>query len=320
MSTHLDALQRLREDPKQLESLADLLIDHALDRPLEALVDPAELAATVGDGLRAMAASEGLETWIEARARASTTGLEELRGPLGERIPITALAPMEKLLAREITPDPDLVRTLIDHPSLRELMREILTANLLGFARRISDMIPGAGRSGKGVGGLLGAVAKNVANAAGGAFEKQIEERARSFAEDALGTAVDSTIERMCDPKQAGEMAAWRIDVFRALLAQPVEELLDQRHKYPPRALAQDLAPLIRAFAGWSQLDAQLEAGARRVLTHHGQQTARAWLEGSGLEAGLRDRVKAQLVREGQALVGGDAFAAWMGQLLEARE
>lgn len=316
MAELADVLARLRDDPAHLESLADRLIDHALDRPLAEVLDPADLAKTVGDGLRAMAESDSLETWLRERAEASMAGIDELEGPIGERIPITALAPMEQILAREIVPDPDLVRALMDHPSLRELMREVLTANLLEFAKRITDLLPGGGgRGGRGM-GLLGAVAKNVASGVSGAFEKQIEERARGFVEDALGIAVDSTIERFCDPKQAKEMANWRIDVFRALLTQPVERLLDERKKYSPRAFAADIAPLIKAFAGWNQLDAHLESGAQRVLAHHGSKTARAWLEGSGLEQGVRDQVKAQLVREGQAFVEGDAFGEWLGELM----
>lgn len=316
MATHQEVLGRLRNEPAHLQALVDLAIDHALDRPLKTALDPAALASTVGAGLRAMAEAPGLHDWLVARAQASLKGLDELEGPLGERIPITALAPMEKILAREIVPDPDLVRALMDHPSLRELMREVLTANLLEFGRRIGDLLPGGGgKGGRGM-GLLGAVAKNMASGVSGAIEKQIEERARGFVEDALGIAVDSTIERFCDPKQAGEMARWRVDVFRALLTQPVEHLLDERRKYPPKAFATDAEALIKAFAGWSQLDEHLEAAAHKLLAHHGDQTARGWLEGSGLEAGVREQVREQLVREAQALVGDEMFGDWLAELM----
>lgn len=312
-----EVLRRLREDDEHLASLADLLIDHALDRPLRKVMQAEFLGAAICSAFGALAKEPELERWLAQRARASFEGSDELQGPLGERIPITALGPLQKILSRELTPDPVLVRALLDHPSLHELMRELLQANILEFARRAKDVVVGGTpKAARGIGGMLGAVAKNVASVASSAVEKQLEDRARAFVEDAIGVAVETTIKRFCDPEHAEEMATWRVDVLHAVLAQPLERLLAERHKYPPEAFAQDTAGLIGALASWSDLRKHVDGGLEFVLDVHGDQTAREWLDGSGLEAVLRTQVRGELVRQARELVEQEPFEAWLAQLL----
>ena len=321
MTSSAEVLRRLREEPAHLEALCELAIEHALDRPLTAVLDPAALARVISSGLTAMAGSPELEGWLETRATRALDGVDELEGAVGEHMPATALGPIEAILRREVMPDPELVARLIDHPSLRVLMRDVMQRNLLDFARRLRDLFPGgasAAKAGRGLGGMLGAVAKNVATAAGSAVEKQLEERAKGFVDDALGVAIESTIQRFSDPDHAKELASFRIDVFHALLQEPVERLLAERHKYPPADFAKDAASLIRTFASWNELGPTIESGAQRILAAHGDETARAWLEGSGLGDGVRDELRAFLVAEARSIVSSGDFGEWLDGLLAA--
>ena len=313
-----EVLRRLREDDEHLLGLADLVIDYALDRPLHALVNPDFAGRAICKGLESLAASEDLEGWLATRARRALEGSESFGGVVGEHVPVTALAPLQTMLEREVTPDPALVRALLDHASLRSLMRELLQANLLEFARRAKDVVasntPKA--ASRGIGGMLGAVAKTAASVAGSAVEKQLEDKARSYVEDAIGVAVETTIDRFCSPDHAQEMATWRVDVLHAVLQQPVERLVAERDKYPPEAFAEDAAGLIKAVAGWSELPKKVDEALEFVLDTHGQQTAREWLEGSGLEDNLRDEVRTEMLRLGRAFIQEDAFEGWLSKLL----
>ena len=73
---------------------------------------------------------------------------------------------------------------------------------------------------------------------------------------------------------------------------------------------------LIKAVAGWSELETKVEGAIAFVIDEHGAQNAREWLAGSGLEAGLRDEVRSELVRLGRKVVDGDAFGPWLANLL----
>jgi hypothetical protein len=312
-----EVLRRLREDDEQLVSFADLLIDHALDRPLRSSIDREFLAAAICKGLTTLAEEETLEAWLAQRATRSLEGSEKITGVIGDRIPVTALAPLQAFLSRELTPDPALVHALMDHPSLHQLMRELLQANVLEFARRAKDIVAGGTpKAARGIGGMLGAVAKNVASVASSAVEKQLEDRARLFVEDAIAKAVETTINRFCDPAHAEDMATWRVDVLHALLQQPIETLIAERHKYPPEAFAEDTAAMIKALASWSELRSRVDGGLEFFLDLHGDQTARDWLDGSGLESALRDEVRAELVRQGRTLVQTPAFEGWLSALM----
>ena len=64
------------------------------------------------------------------------------------------------------------------------------------------------------------------------------------------------------------------------------------------------------------ELRAKVDGALEFVLDTHGQQTAREWLEGSGLDEALRDEVRGEMLRLGKAFVAEDDFEGWLGKLL----
>ena len=171
-------------------------------------------------------------------------------------------------------------------------MRDILSANLTEFAKRLRESMPVGGRAAsKGLGRALAGVAKGVASAAGAAVEKQMEERVRSFVDDAIGVALDTTIDRFCGPAHQADMAQWRVDVLHALLQQPVERIVAERHKVPSELVAAHFVATMRTFAEWKQLPEAIEEAIEGLLPRDGDpETTRLWLAGSGLETEGRGR------------------------------
>lgn len=316
MSEGQRILSRLREDPEHLRELVQLIIDEALERPLSELVEPAWLAAALADGIHQAADSDELEAWIRQRLEETLTRADRLDGTIGDHVPVTMLGPLETAIGREITPSRELIAAVIDHPSLRELIAAILQQNILEFGQKLRAFVPDGGAlPGAKLRSRIGGLAKGVASVVGGEVERQFEDRVRQFVDDALGRAMDMAIERFSSPQYADEMARWRIDVLHGLLAHPLENLVAERHKYPPALFAADLTALVRAMAGWRRLTGALEETLERVFGEFGDQTAGAWLDGSGIQEAWRPHLEDLMVQQLAALVQTEAFASWLSKL-----
>lgn len=319
MSDATDAiLSRLRSEPEHLERLVEFGLEHVLDRPLGEVLDPAWLAKAITDGVRASAQSAQFEQWVADRVERALGRADGLEGPLGERVPVTLLGPLQTALGRPYQPDRELVRALLDHASTRAILREILQANILEFGKRMRSMVPDTGKvTGSGFASRLAGVAKGVASAVGSELEKQLEPRVSSFVDDILGRAVDMLVTRVSSESFAPEFASWRVDVLHALLEQPVDRLIAERHKYPAEDFAADVAAILRALAAWRGLGEQVEATLAALLTDEGETTARAFLDGSGLEAAWRPQLQAALVEQARGIIDTDAFAEWLHGLAD---
>ncbi|PRP92147.1 hypothetical protein ENSA5_50940 [Enhygromyxa salina] len=329
MSDAAQILARLRDEPRQLDALIELGLDQVLARPLAELVDHQWLATAVTDGLRASVRSAEFEPWLTQRveqAFARVDGIDDAGAALGERVPVTLLGPLEQALGRDYRPERELVRALLDHPSTRTILREILQANLLEFGKRMRSMmpdatkLPGGGLGGGRGGGLasrLAGVAKGVASAVGGELERQLEPKVKTFVDDILGVTIDMMVDRVSSEGFAPEFARWRIDVLHAVLAQPINRLVAERHKYPPADLAADAAAILRAVAGWRELGERIEAVLAELIREHGQVSAREFLDGSGLEDAWRPQLHRALSDQAHAIAASDAFAAWLTQLVD---
>ncbi len=317
MSDARRILARLREEPEQIAALVDLALDHLLARPMGELIDSSALARAISDGIRASARSPQFEPWVATRVEQALSRADALTGTLGDKLPVTLLGPLEQTLGRPYHPDREIVRVLLDHPSTRTLLREILQANVLEFGKRMRTAMADATSLG-GRGGLasrLADVAKGVASAVGGELERQLEPKVKQFVDDILGVTIDMLVDRVSSEEFAPEFASWRIDVLHAFMTQPVDRLVAERHKYPPKDLAADAAAILRALAAWRSLADQLEAALDDLLREHGRVSAREFLDGSGLEAAWRPQLEQALCDMAREVVETDAFAAWFERL-----
>lgn len=318
MSTRDAILNRLREEPAHVEKLVGLLMEELLERPVREILEPTWLAHAVAEGLHEAARSDELERWVETRVEEALSRTDRLEGPVGEYVPVTLLAPLEEAIGREITPDPELIRVLVDHPSLHDLIGAVMQAELIAFGTKLRDVAGDAGKiAGSVFSGRLGSMAKGVASAVGNAAQKGLEEQVKTFVKNGMGRIIDTSIARLCDPEHAADMAQWRIDVTRSVMEQPLERIIAERHKYPPELFARDLTAMLRALAGWRQLTDRLEELLAQAFEEFGDRTARTWLEGSGLEPIIRPHVETLLKTQLQAFVESDAFAGWLGDLVE---
>ena len=307
-------LERLRDDPAHVEALVDLALDAVLATPARALIDAEALAGPLAAGLRASAASPGLTPWIERAVREALGRVQAHERPLREALPPALPGALANAARRPFTPGRELVRAALNHATMRAMVRSVLQATLMDFAKKVwsavpdTSWIPGAGLRSKLVG-----VAKGVASAVGS--DSMLEEKVRSFVDGALASAIEMVVEQASDPRYAKEMAQWRADVVPALLAQPQARLVAEVRKVAPEGVAADAAAIVGAFAAWEGLEAAIAARLGEAAELVGEQSVGEVLAGSGLVEAWRPLARERLAAQARAIVAGEAFAGWLARL-----
>ncbi len=312
-----EVLRRLREEPARVEALVGLVMDDLLSRPVDELVEPGWLAERVVEGLRASADDARTESWIRGRIDAARGQLAAERSTPRQRVPPEIVDALRDLLRRPYVPDPDLTGRLLDHQAVGNLMREVLQTALLDFATRVRPPVPAKlPTPSRRLSKLVG-VATEVAGVVGSGVEKQLEGKERAFVDGAIAGSVARTVAHLCSPSRAGELAEWRADGLDVLLDVPVDRYIVELDKLDPDGLVTDLAALLRALVHSEGLAEQIEGVLKVVVEESAGRSARDFLDGSGLEEGWRPHLEALAVERTRAVIATDAFADWLGELLE---
>lgn len=317
MQSATAVLARLRDQPARAAELAQVLLDAVLAAPARDFIDPTRIVPAFVAGLRAgveHAAPERLAGLIAARQRRATAR----PGPVADRLPPELVRVLQTLVRRPFTPGRELVRAAVDHAGMRALLRTVLQTTILDFATRLRSAmpdtawIPGAGIRSK----ILG-VAKGVASAVGAEVERQLEDRVRSFVDGALGRALDMIVERASDPRFAADMATWRGDAVRSLLALPESVYLAERRKLDPELLVADLHAAARALARWDRLPAEAAAVLQDLTDELQTTTVGELLAGTGFIEAWRGPLAGEVEHHLRRLFVDPGFALWLTDLLE---
>ena len=314
-------LARLRADPGPLDDLVSLLVDDALGRPVRELVDPAQVATALTEGLRASAADPRTAEWIRGQVSAALTRTERLEGRLRDRVPPEIVAPLKDLLRRPYTPDRALVRDVLDHPAMRKALRGVLQDTLVQFSGRVGSVLGEASRlpGGRAFAGILGA-ARGVASAVTGEMERALQGRVGDFLDDVIGHAADVWVSQLTSDRLAPEMADFRAHLVDAILDQPVDRYRAEVVKMDPDRAVDDVSAIVTAVANWEGLGDAVESGVRQALDVAGERSVRDLLDGSGLEEGWRPHLEAGLREQARRVVGTEAFAGWLAGVVADAE
>lgn len=311
-----ELLARLRENPRHVAGLADLVAEEVLATPARLFLEPARLGPAVVAGLQAVADAPGHAAWLEARLRDGLARLEPRKSALKARLPGELVPILRAIVRRPMTPSRALVRAVIDHEAMRDLSRTILHTTLLDFAKKLGSVLPDTSKiPGAGVTSRLFGVARGVASAVG--LDAQLEDRVRSFVDGAVGRVIDMIVERATDPRFAGQSAAWRADVLAAVLDLPESTLHAELVKLDPARAAADVHAALGAIARWDRLPAEVDAALSGAVAAVGDATVGDLLEGSGAVEAWRPRLQAELELHLRRAVAGERFAAWLTDLVD---
>lgn len=313
---HVPALlARLRDEPRYLAALAALLVDEVLAAPARRFIDPVRLTPLIVTGLQAVAAAPGHKAWLEQRLRDALARIRPRQGTLRARLPGDLLPLLRTVVRRPYTPNRALVRAVVDQATVRDLSRTILHTTLLDFAKKVGSILPDTSKiPGAGVTSKLFGVAKGMASVVG--LDASVEDRVRGFVDGAVGRVIDMIVDRVSDPKHAGEGAAFRADVLASLLDLPESAVHAELVKLDPAVVAADVQAALVAVAAWDRLPAEVEAVLTEAVAGLGDVTVGELLAGSGEIEAWRGAVEAELrYHLGHGLTG-PRFAAWLEHLV----
>ena len=291
-----------------IDTFVDLLLNDLLDRPVSELVDPDWLAHQLAAAARSAAADPQIEQWFRER-------VSDARGrvPAGRAdLPAEIVEPLREVLRRPYVPDRALMGRLLDHKTVRLVLRNLFQDLIVGFVKKLKSPLPAAARSPLGLGGLK-RFGEGVLGAVGHELEAQVETKAREFMDVGIGHLVDQLADDLCNPKQTREYGDLRAHWLDVLLGTDLSALAIEVEKLDPDALVATGAALVRGVANRPELADQLAAVVRAAMEAAGDRSLRGLFQGAE-QHGI-DSVREILVQRGRAVVETPAFAAWWDEI-----
>ena len=237
-------VERLRGGDEALSGLVERLIDDLLSRPVMEMVEPEWVARQFVEGLRATAQDEHTEAWLHAQVKTALQRSESETGSLSTRLPEELSKPLKQLLRRPYTPNATIVRSLLDHEAMRDLIRTVLVQILTDFGKSIRPALPDAPLGGRRRGGklsqLVGA-AQEVASVVGAQVEERTEAKVREFVDDAISRSLEISVAQLCSESFSDTFGRWRADSVDVLLEVPVETWQREVESLEPEALVGEI-------------------------------------------------------------------------------
>ncbi|MCB9794987.1 MAG: hypothetical protein H6741_19990 [Alphaproteobacteria bacterium] len=315
-------LRRLREDEQHLARLVHLATEDLLERPVSELIEPEWLAERLVQGLRTSASDDRTKEWIRDQVVALRKVAERESGNLRDRVSPELVHAARDLLRRPYAPDPTIVRAILDHKAVRDLIRELLQTTLTEYAAKVqlpkgaTEAIKGS-RLGRSRLAQLANAATVAARVVGSEVERQLEGRIQEFVDGAISRAVDTSVAHFCAPEHAADIGDWRADSVDTALGFPVSTWARELAKLDPDRLIDDLAELLRALVNSEGFARQVQGLLTEMVRQGGDRSARDFLAGSGLEEGWRPHLEELMSERARAFVATDAFADWLQDLVE---
>jgi hypothetical protein len=307
-------LSRLRGEPQHTQELVDLVLEDLLERPLAELVDPKMVGDALLSGLRNSLKNPGTKSWINERLQAAIAQLKSDQRSLLRRVPRDAVEPVQDLLKRPYSPDPQVLRAMVDHQAMRNLMREVLTHSLTDFA---SMLKPPTKALGNGRLAQWAGAATVAAKMVGSEVERQLEGRIKNYVDGAISHAIGIAVDNVCDRKNAVEYGNMRADMIDVALAFPVSTWGKELAKLEPTALVDDVHQILSAAASSEELEKELRAMLERMVQEQGHLSARAFLAGSGLEESWRPPMQTLMLSHTRNVIESQVFADWLHKVCE---
>jgi hypothetical protein len=300
------ALERLRAGGAA--RLVDLLLDDLLDRPVTELVDADRLGAQLAAAFRASARDYRLESMLRDRVR-------RLSPPAGKpAVPAAVTGPLREVLRRPYTPDRQLAGRLLDHETVRLLLKNLFHDGLVSFAKRLRPPVPLPMASGRLPFGGLGKLGGGVLGAVGEEVERQVEQKAREFMDHAVHRLVEKMADHLCDPMLTRDYGAFRAHLLDTILDTPSHVLVAEVNKVDPDTLVATGAAVLRGLADSPGLDGQLSRIVAAAVEQAEGRSLRGILGGTE-DPGL-DLVRSLLKERAAAVIETPAFAAWWDEVV----
>lgn len=322
------------DDSPHRAALAALAVDHTLDLPVRALVDPEEVLDLLVGGLT----QENLDRVFTRHLRPAKSRREARWRETGERagelVSDEIAARIETLLSRPDGPNAAWAKDAIDPADVRALLAPALREVLLSFVEKIAALTPKVPKAPEPRApsrfGFRDRIKKNlkerseqIVGAAGSVldglgldFRERLEETANEFGESASGVLRKGVEKRLESDEGKEILARMRVQLFRRLLDTPLAELAGDASRVDESDAGAVLGSILAYNATRAEVRQALSNEAASVLSIEGDRSLRELFA----EAGVLDQVRAPTVQRAatlsQDLFASEPFAAWLKALV----
>ena len=141
--------------------------------------------------------------------------------------------------------------------------------------------------------------------------------------DEALRLSVGQVAHHICDPQNADHYSAFRLHLWRTVIAQDNRTLAMEWDKLDPESLVVAGTALTRAMARREGLREEVQQMVQGLIDSAGATCLRDLLEETGLHESQdewRTALETQLAHQVRDFVATDAFAEWLGQLLNSED
>lgn len=304
----IDQLQKNLGDGQALLELVDLYLDFLLQRPLDQILVPGELAQVITSTVRSLAADPANEDWFKKQIESVLAEARQVKieGSLKSHLPKASWEAASHIAAMPMIIRHEFGAQVLNHRFVRTFLREVLTKSILEFSQVVAKNLPG----GKMVSGLLGR-AMNMASGLEG-VTGPLEQKAKEFVEDALGPSVEIGAGLVASADHANDLADWRRHIFAVLGEQSAQDFLEAFQDIEGPELAGEVADLIRGIATWDKLEKNLASVFRQALEEVGEKSVAEWIADTTLDSELRSLVKSQFNILGSPFIQSNEFCDWL--------
>ncbi|MGZ3458726.1 MAG: hypothetical protein ACXU86_09490 [Archangium sp.] len=326
--TPQDLLARLQDASPEgpLDRLAALVVEHELSQPLETLFPPALVARALKAALEGWLASDTADRELASAIEHLHHQLTQDPRTVREALPPELAKGLSELAARRYSPDRALVLAVVDRPPVRSLARGLLLNVLIEFSRKVSAPVT-ENRLAKGFSGLArfaAAQAKSSGGALGGIasalsdeIERQVEKRARDFADSALSGLFQQLADALSDPTRASEQAEMRVAILDGVLGLPLARLGRELSRTDVPGGAAVVRKALSQWLGSKDATAELEGWLTRAMQRDGQRPVREVLGALGLLDSFQKLGRESLRGRLAPVVASEPFARWLQELMK---
>ncbi|MFN7952443.1 MAG: hypothetical protein U0610_12025 [bacterium] len=312
-----------------------MLVDFVLDQPARSFIDAPRLSGWVTQALTAENAARVVDEHVQPAWKRHVARAKKSRAKAGDLVTVEARQALERILTQHPGPRTRWADDAVDPRLLALLLAPVLEELLLKLARRLpvfggatADFVAGGrGKGAMGLGGMLRATVEKRAGqfmeagrAVLGGLGVDIEHQIRVAAAELGQAATDELREAFTARLKSKEGRAILAKIQSKAISHVLETSVAEISATVEPIPWADVKKLAAAFAeharGTARFAAVLREEIAAALAVVGARSVGELLE----EAGLRDRVRADLLAQGEPIAkrffAAPAFAHWLGELL----
>lgn len=198
---------------------------------------------------------------------------------------------LRDVVTREYRADPDLVRSLMEHPAMRTVMRNVLEETLSEFVRRLSDWmresdrLPGMSGVWSLFTGFFG-LARRYTRQYASRLEERVQDQVDRFVDEMIEEVINKLVEEFCSEELQGDLAEWRETILDVLLDRSIDSYLAEQDENGSK---QELRSLFEEVVQSDEFRSGLEQSLSVLIRSVQKQTFRDLLRWAGYEKSIKD-------------------------------